>query len=57
MLVEGFNVIKGQMKMIQLNRYFEKGKKIMNNALYLSYEIYSRFGDLQSEWTGKYVLD
>ena len=35
MLVKGFTVIEGQMKMIQLNRYLENGNKIMNNALYL----------------------
>ena len=56
MLVEGFTVIEGQMKMIQLKRYLEKGNKIMKNALYLSYEIYSRSGDSQSECTQKYVL-
>ena len=51
MLVEGFTVIEGQMRMLQLNRYLEKGNKIMNNALCLLYEIYSRSGDLQSECT------
>ena len=51
MLVEGFTVIEGQMRMLQLNRYLEKGNKIMHNALCLLYEIYSRSGDLQSECT------